>query len=212
MTFNRNHWGLTDYAPRPKIQDLEVDESAMIESFSVCKVCDHPVRVLTHRDFSPLCGDPLSEKQSENTQSGPGNSYQQMIDSFRGMATCDRCYDLRVKYQTARDRIQGVLEWVSRNYNPYEREWIAEADEQTKKLELLKLWLKKWGDAIRRMKNQVHIVDLQDAARIIWMRPKKADDFLAALEERLYEGQPVHEQEAGISKMLNQLRSSFRNG
>jgi len=128
------------------------------------------------------------------------------------MATCDRCYDLRVKYQTARDRIQGVLEWVSRNYNPYEREWIAEADEQTKKLELLKFWLKKWGDAIRRMKNQVHIVALQDAARIIWMRPKKANDFLAALEERLYEGQPVGEQEAGITKMLNQLRSGFRNG
>ena len=77
---------------------------------------------------------------------------------------------------------------------------------------ILKFWLKKWGDAIRRMKNQVHPVDLQDAARIIWMRPKKADDFLAALEERLYEGQPVGEQEAGIAKMLNQLRSSFRNG
>lgn len=207
MSFDRNIWGLSDYNPRPKLQDLEIDESQMDESFSICKVCNHPVRVLTHRDFSPLCNDPDEPKRSQNTQSGPSKTYQEMIDAFRGMATCDRCYSLRNNYRTAREQIQKVLEWVSRNYNPYEKQWIAEADEQTKVLEILKHWLKKWGDAIRRMKNQVHIVDLSDAARIIWVRPKRADQFLAALEERLYEGQPVHEQEAGISRMLTQLRN-----
>ena len=99
------------------------------------------------------------------------------------------------------------MQWANRNFNKYEKEWMVEVEVQTKHLESLKFWLKKWADALRRMRNQVDLVNIEFIARILWLRPWIANAYIWQLENTLYNGQSLETTEKALERAWQKAKN-----
>ena len=207
MSLDRAKWGITDWECKSQNKDFILETDRMNSEQALCKVCGCRITILTHQDFKPLCDDLNEAKQSQRGDSERLKGNLGFLDQIKDMGTCEYCYETRIRYDKSREVIEEIMQWANRNFNKFEKEWMVEVEVQTKHLESLKFWLKKWADALRRMRNQVDLVNIEFIARILWLRPWIANAYIWQLENTLYNGQSLETTEKALERAWQKAKN-----
>ena len=189
-------WKLAGRFQSPTTKSGEMDlESKMLRPVdATCQVCGKSIKAWVHLGY-----DGLRAKRSESAGVIPDPTVEQIdtenrakdLEALVAAATCNRCYDLRMRYQEAREDLEKVCSGLSVKWDRATSGYKLEEWLQEKWRDRLATSVKRYVATHADMVGSRELRFHEDMYRAIWFRPRAWCKIVYRLDSQLYTREPA---------------------